>query len=310
MILKTSKKYKTIKHIVLSWGDRELLRHPYPIFITPLLPFWGDDYKFEISHNYKGKLFSLYFVPSYEYPMHLKTKFLQLDTAALLKQIEKDIEEDSAGVFDFAAPVKDYKFYFSQLSLSLSARFTSCFYYNIYSKMFDQSQQILKNMDSDKENLFEGIGDIKIDVSESPYKEELLYAFQSLYTTSGGVSRLKDPYFSVDKYYQAQTYRYGLEESKSLLLMHLGEQNPEGYSGVNENFFKNYKLRIQLAALFEIHSVYSSYFSGNVDNYRELNKVNLWKTESLSAEVTIKNSDNAERFYLRRFYRKFRLFVK
>jgi hypothetical protein len=307
MILQTSKKYKTIKHIVLSWGERELLRHPYPIFIIPLLPFWGEDYKFEISHNYKGKLFSLYFVPSYEYPMHLKTKFLQLDTAALLKQIEKDIEEDSAGVFDFAAPVKDYKFYFSQLSLSLSARFTSCFYYNIYSKMFDQSQLIVRNMDSDKENLFEGIGDIKIDVSESPYKEELLYAFQSLYTTSGGVSRLKDPYFSVDKYYQAQTYRYGLEESKSLLLMYLGEQNPEGYSGVNENFFKNYTLRLQLAALFEIHSVYSSYFSGNMDNYRELNKVNLWKTESLSAEVTIKNSDNAERFYLRRFYRKFRL---
>jgi hypothetical protein len=310
MILKTSKKYKTIKHIILSWGEKELLRYPYPIFITPALSFWRENYKLEVSHNYEGNLFSLYFTANYEYPMRLKTKSLQLDTAALLKQVEKDLEEYAVGVFELVAPVKDYRCYFLPLSSALSVGFTSCFYYNIYSKMFDQSQIIVRNMDSDKENLFEGVEDIKIDVSESPYREELVDAFQSFSTTLAEVRRFKDSYFSVGKYYQKQTYRFGVSECRSLLLTHLGEQNAEGYSGVNENFFKNYKLRIQLAALFVIHRAYSFYFSGKVDKYGELNKVNLWKTEPLSGQVTISYLVNAERFYLRRFYRKFRLFVK
>ena len=313
MILKTSKKYKTIKHIILSWADRELLRFPYPIIVYSVNPVFDPAYAAEVGHKYRGEFCSIYFTPQRDYPMNLKTMFSQLYFDLAREEAKLTWQEDiDTPTFVLGEPVKDYTSYFSSVVLALGVSHYSYFYYKIYSEMFDQSQRIIKDMDLDKQDLFEGVEDIKIDVSESPYKEAFLenQRFKLRLATACYGSETLDSYYAVERYYQAQNYRYGLEESKSLLLTHLGEQNSEGYSGVNENFFKNYKLRLQLAALFEIHSDYVFYFTSYGDKQAVLNKVNLWKTEPLSAEVTIKDIGNAEHFYLRRFYRKFRLFVK
>ena len=78
MILKTSKKYKTIKHIILSWADRELLRFPYPIIVYSVNPVFDPAYAAEVGHKYRGEFCSIYFTPQRDYPMNLKTKFSQL----------------------------------------------------------------------------------------------------------------------------------------------------------------------------------------------------------------------------------------
>ena len=105
--------------------------------------------------------------------------------------------------------------------------------------MFDQSQQLLTNLDSDQENLFEGVEDIKLDVSESIYEEDFLYgqAFEARLHKLGLGDALPE-FYSVEKYYASCSYLYNLQETKSVLLRYLGEENPFGYSGVNENFFK------------------------------------------------------------------------
>jgi hypothetical protein len=305
MILQTSKKYKTIKHIVLCWGDRELLRYPYPIILTPLLKgFWPEEYVSEISHPYGGTSFSMYFTANYEYPMHLKTKFPKGGPLSIYDIAEEDHNLPPQ-------PLKDYGLYFISFCSDLEMSPYLGFCYDIYSKMFVQSQIIVRNMDLDKQDLFEGVEDIKIDVSKPSYRQDVLEAQRrvSYFHAEFGIP-IEDPYDSVDSYYQTRTYRYGLEESKSLFLTHLGEQNPEGYSGVNENFFKNYTLRLQLVCLFRLHYQSATIFGFSSLLGEELERISLWKEAIFIYDLSdrfLRNIENAERFYLRRFYRKFRL---
>ena len=305
MILQTSKKYKTIKHIVLHWGERELLRYPYPIILKPFSKgFWPEDYVSEISHPYGGTLFSMYFAANYEAPMHLKTKFSKTEVPMAFVMEEEDYDQPPQ-------PLKDYGVYFSSFLIHLFLSPYSGLLYDIYSKMFAQSQIIVRNMDLDKENLFEGVEDIRVDVSKASYRQEFSEAQSCELSLNAefGVP-IENPYFSVDKYYQTRTYRYGLEESKSLFLTHLGEQNPEGYSGVNENFFKPYTLRLQLVCLFRLHDEYTVFFGSSRLLGEERERINLWNEAVFGYDLSehfLRNIENAERFYLRRFYRKFRL---
>ena len=308
MILKISKKYKTIKHIVLCWGERELLRYPYPIILTPVLKgFWPEEYVSEISHPYGGASFSMYFAVKYEAPMHLKTKFSKREVP-MLSEIEEEVDYDQP-----PQPLKDYALYCRTFLVGLGLSSYSSLAYDIYSEMFEQSQIIVRNMDLDKQDLFEGVEDIRLDVSKSSYREDFLEAHRcelSLNVNFG--VPIEDPYDSVERYYQAQTYRYGLEESKNLFLTYLGEQNFEGYSGVNENFFKSYTLRLQLVSLFRLQYRYATSFGFSRLPGPELERISLWKepifVDDLDKDYQfLRNIGNAERFYLRRFYRKFRL---
>jgi len=305
MILQTGKKYKTIKHIVLCWGERELLRYPYPIILKPCVKgFWPEDYVSEISHPYGGTSFSMYFTANYNAPMQLKTKFPKTEIPMDFVMEEEDYDQSPQ-------PLKDYGVYFSSFIIHLFLSPYSGLLYDIYNKMFDQSQIIVRNMDSDKENLFEGVEDIRVDVSKASYRQDFSEAQSCELSLNAefGIP-IEDPYDSVERYYQTRTYRYGLEESKSLFLTHLGEQNPEGYSGVNENFFKNYTLRLQLVCLFRLHDRYTFFFNASRLLGEELERISLWNEAIFVNDLSdrfLRNISNAERFYLRRFYRKFRL---
>ncbi len=305
MILQTSKKYKTIKHIVLHWGERELLRYPYPIILKPLLKgFWPEDYVSEISHPYVGTSFSMYFAVKYEAPMHLKTKFSKREDI-ITSEIEEEVDYDRP-----PQPLKDYALYCRSFLVGLGLSSYSSLAYDIYSEMFEQSQIIVKNMDLDNQDLFKGVEDIRLDVSKSSYREDFLEG-QNLELSLANLGYVCSKASSVERYYQAQTYRYGLEESKGLLLTYLGEQNSEGYSGVNENFFKNYTHRIQLVSLLKIHHKYVVVFSSG-ERRENLERANLWIERIFVGHTYrdfkfLRNLSNAEYFYLRRFYKKFRL---
>ena len=196
--------------------------------------------------------------------------------------------------------------YFQLLGQGLSLSTYSRITYKIYCEMFDQSQKIVQNMDLDKENLFEGVEDIKIDVSESPYKEDLLEAQESDKNSAEYFGNFRTNGFgTVESYYQNRSYRYGLEEAKSVFLTHLGEHNAEGYCGLNENTCKRYSSRLQLAILFNIHRRQVFSFSSDVGEVLE--KVNLWKMPFSFRGLPFLA---VESFYVRKFYRKFKLFQK
>ncbi len=258
----------------------------------------------KLSHPYGGTLFSMYFAANYEAPMHLKTKFPKTEVPMAFVMEEEDYDQPPQ-------PLKDYELYFRFFYLALVLSPYSGLLYDIYSEMFTQSQIIVKNMDLDNQDLFEGVEDIRVDVSKRSYREDFLEAqsCERSLNAEFGVP-IENPYFSVDKYYQTRTYRYGLEESKSLFLTHLGEQNPEGYSGVNENFFKPYTLRLQLVCLFRLHDEYTLFFGSSRLLGEERERINLWNEAVFGYDLSehfLRNIENAERFYLRRFYRKFRL---
>ena len=80
--------------------------------------------------------------------------------------------------------------------------------------MFDQSQKIVQNMDLDRENLFEGVEDIKIDISKSPYKEDFKQALDVWYFEK---SRFRPHLLD----FSGLT----LESSKRLILDNFGEES-------------------------------------------------------------------------------------
>ena len=303
-----SKRFKAIKHIVLHWQGRELLRLPYPIFLIARMPFSESEQLSEVSHSYRGKYVFLYFTADdyYGYPMHLKRRFPKREFILEEELEEYKDQEDQSCEELFYDPVKNYFKYFPILGLSLSPySFTT---YKIYCEMFDQSQKIVQNMELDRANLFEGVEDIKLDVSESPYKEEFVAAwkFDQRLLQGSGFTRF-NLFGAVERYYQNCSYRYDLEESKRVFLTHLGEQNANGYCGLNENTFKRYSSRLQLSILFNIHRHYVRCFSR--EDVEGLEKVNLWKQPLSLLELGVPLLA-AESFYVKRFYRKFNLFTK
>ena len=302
-----SKSFKAIKHIVFHWQGRELLRYPYPLFITARMVFFEEEQLAEVMHSYRGKLLSIYFTPDLiYYPLHLKIRFPKCEFILEELQEEKnDEEEESLGEL-FLKPVKKYFLYFQLLAHGLWLSLYSPTTYKSYCEMFDQSQKIVQNMGLDRENLFEGLEDIKLDISESPYKEDLRRGKKSDTQSAECFGNFGTNGFgTVESFYQNCSYRYDLEEAKRVLLAHLGEHNLNGYCGLNENTFKLYSSRLQLAILFNIHRHYvCSLSSADVEG---LEKVSLWKHPFSFRGLPFLA---VESFYVRRFYRKFNLFNK
>lgn len=300
-----SKKFKTLKNIVLTFQGKELLVYPYPIFISPYLHHsrLKEDEEKEVSFNYKGKSLHIYFSECNELPMFLYTKWPKLEF------VEKDIEVDSDDSFRFKLSEESYPFYFVSFMSGLQISIYSLFLYKLYTEMFDQSQKIMKNMSEDRENFFEGIGDIVVDISESPYLEEFKEARECLKIS---LIQFTNTFIDIQEFYGAQTYKYGLQECKSILQTHLSENSPFGYSGVDENFFKRYDHRLQLALIFEYHQSFLSRFSTGIYGlqYDLLNRINLWNTQPLSSNVPIYYFDVVSEWYVRTLHQKLRLFFK
>ena len=308
-----SKSFKAIKHIVFHWQGRELLRYPYPLFITARMPLSEEWKTAEVMHSYRGKYFSIYFTGNnayYHYPMYLKTRFPERE---LLQEEEKNVEEEPSLEELFLKPVKNYFLYFQMIRYGLSLFPWSRTMYKIYCEMFDQSQKIVQNMDLDRENLFEVVEDIKLDVSESIYEEDFQAAREfDKYVLERFGSTMFSLFGTIESYYKNRSYCYDLEEVKRAFLTHLGEHNPNGYCGLNENTFKLYSSRLQLVILFDIHRQYVFSFSVDESRYVSpewLAKVNLWKQPFSFGDPTLPFLA-VENFYVRRFYRKFNLFNK
>ena len=296
-----SKRFKTLKNIILTFKGRELLVYPYPIFISPNLDkdSLKDEYELEqATFFYKGvPLYFFFLLPYRSRPMFLRTRWEKLEELPPL------VEEAEECTYKYYLSEHRYDLYFWDIIPGLKVSAFSFFYYKIYCEMFDQSQLILKNMELEKEDFFDGVKDIVIDISESPYLEEFKAAKEMLNRWPIRIN--------TQSFYKEQTFKYGLEESKSILINHLGETSPFGYSGVDENFFKRYDYRHQLAIIYNYHQLFIYDFaSGLCSQLAILQNIGMLNFPPSSSCVFMSNSLAITKAYVRSLHRKLRLFLK
>lgn len=160
--------------------------------------------------------------------------------------------------------------------------------------MFDQSQQIMKNMDFDRENLFEGVEDIKLDISKSPHKEDFKQALDVWYFEE---SRFRPSWLD----FSGLT----LESSKRLILANFGEESVYGYSGLNAQALIQYSSLFELLIFLHVQERFLNKLS-SVVAHRPFAETEIYKYFTLDIYGVL----YLERPYCDKLFRKLKLLIK